>query len=237
MPLRTRLFTLIELLVVIAIIAILAAMLLPALSQARKRGRQASCISNIKQLNLASKMYMNDFDDRYPNGGYFPAMGNCGAAKVCGFRSTWSQAGAMDKLMTYVGSEPVFYCPGVLTNVAVEAKRVVPTDASRGIRPGMVGYAGYGLMFAKRNDRNIWKQPNRYAAEEPLIIDQFSTAHIGPGAYVNCGSINTALFVPKFGHDTFCIGLNDGSAKALPVRQAFYLNGKYLLKDRIYNPR
>lgn len=63
-------FTLIELLVVIAIIAILAAILFPVFAQAREKARQASCISNLKQIGMSYLMYAQDYDEEFPTGGY-----------------------------------------------------------------------------------------------------------------------------------------------------------------------
>jgi prepilin-type N-terminal cleavage/methylation domain-containing protein/prepilin-type processing-associated H-X9-DG protein len=91
-------FTLIELLVVIAIIAILAAILFPVFAQAREKARAITCVSNEKQLGLATMQYTQDNDDTYPDG-------NDGVGYQ-GVPCAWAA-----QIYPYIKSTQVYLCP------------------------------------------------------------------------------------------------------------------------------
>jgi prepilin-type N-terminal cleavage/methylation domain-containing protein/prepilin-type processing-associated H-X9-DG protein len=121
-------FTLLELLVVIAIIAILAALLFPVLSKARARATAIQCLSNLKQLQLAWQMYVNDHDDFIPGNNWWMEAGTNGMTRgPLNWMTGWEDATETDNtdntntdlflnskwssLGEYVKSAAIYHCP------------------------------------------------------------------------------------------------------------------------------
>jgi len=113
-------FTLIELLVVIAIIAILAAILFPVFAQAREKARQATCVSNLKQVGLAIPMYADDYDQTMP----IVLNWNAGTPG----RLYANRRYAIELLMTYIKSDQVIACPDALNNHKPLVSSAPPAD-------------------------------------------------------------------------------------------------------------
>jgi prepilin-type N-terminal cleavage/methylation domain-containing protein/prepilin-type processing-associated H-X9-DG protein len=110
--LQKKAFTLIELLVVIAIIAILAALLLPALAQAKKKAQGISCIDNLKQLTLAAHMYSGDFQDAIvPNGTFTVTAWVNGDVRILPDATNTANLVA-GLLWPYNQSLGIYECPG-----------------------------------------------------------------------------------------------------------------------------
>jgi prepilin-type N-terminal cleavage/methylation domain-containing protein len=116
---QNKAFTLIELLVVIAIIAILAALLLPALAAAKRKAQRINCISNIKQIGIAFRLWEGDNQDRYPmavstayNGAkekiYTAGNGATAAAQV---PAGWGMTNIFVVMSNELSTPKVLFCP------------------------------------------------------------------------------------------------------------------------------
>ena len=128
-------FTLIELLVVIAIIAILGAMVFPVLATVREKARLTACMSNLRQLGLAVRMYADDHDGRFYRGQtlYNPHHGFTRA------------------MFPYVRNHSIFFCPNATHSLAPS---LAPTAANWAA--GNIAYLYYNYTRDRNRNRPAW---------------------------------------------------------------------------------
>ena len=196
---RQKAFTLIELLVVIAIIAILAAMLLPALSQSKKKALGIGCISNLKELTLAANVYAGDFQDFIPpnTGGALDAWvpGGTAALNVTALPGATNTANVTTGfLWPYNKSLGIYRCPGdkdIVAGASAPRVRNYSMNGMMGANEGFGSDVHPGIM--ENTKFSMVHNPNPSSAS--FFVDEQSSA----SQYTTGTSIDDGYFAVDSG--------------------------------------
>jgi len=168
-------FTLVELLVVISIIGILAALLLPALARAKETARTSACASNLRQIALASHLYAQDYDDRFPAQ---PADG-VPVRSVGGDGQNY-----YDLLMPLLVEPKLWLCPSTFDRpgklLSFHMNGFIIT--TNGLRSADVRSPSTTLLIGESGEKTRWNQAHlRPDQQGGYLYDRPQTNHAGGG--------------------------------------------------------
>jgi len=164
-------FTLIELLVVVAIIGILAAMIMPALSKAREKGKQATCLSHIKQIGLTTVIYSDDFDTYIPPNEMGQAY-NPNETDHNMREGATIYGGGHFLTLGYLPSAHVFGCPSNASNGSLSSYVLDPETVSSGWDAGGNQFAAYFYRAVSNGaDQRIHNEEVNGVPKSALFMD------------------------------------------------------------------
>ena len=239
-PRNIKGFTLIELLVVIAIIAILASMLLPALSKAKLKGLHTICISNLKQLDLAFLMYVDDNRDTLPSSASQNAYAardedwiywNINDPRIKGGNRD-PQYGAITPYIARFNTN-LFRCPA---DRDVVKRHLDYTKAPKSGRPYLYSFTAVSLFEGKNNGMmSLYAGPNdaplhfksaavRNPSRKLMLVEENGDSKVGgtpdDGRWVPSGSIRDGNILSRRHGGKGSVAIADGHVETIRPEQS-----------------